>query len=149
MPDKRRLAPVRWRGAGVSGGTSSSDGPPSGPTAGSRSTEQVVAANSITGVTPFRMVLSAGTTSTNSITLPWPGSVVGISFYGGATGGGVFSVYVESILTAATLTWDAASTGDSATFAAGTVPFDAGDVMNLVSSNTQTADVYVYVTFLS
>jgi hypothetical protein len=95
------------------------------------------------------MTLNAGTTSTNSITLPWPGSVVGIGFYGGATGGGVFTVYIESIVTAATLTWSAASIGDSATFASTTVPFDAGDVMYLVSSNTQTADVYVYVTFLS
>jgi hypothetical protein len=95
------------------------------------------------------MVFTASTTSSNTILLPWPGSVVGIGFYGGATGGGTFTVYLDGEETDAALEWVSASTGDSETFAAGTYPFDAGEFLSLRSSNTQTADVYVYVTFLS
>ena len=99
-----------------------------------------------------------GTLATIGVRMPYPGSVIGLSFESNAAktaGTVVFTPYIAGVAQVGTLGWNASNSGAVQTFTPGLMVFNSGDSLDVRATTTSFApttadvDVLVYVSFSS
>ncbi len=157
-----RTTPIRprWRSA-------STGGVPDRDTRDRPATETVSVEQKISGLVPYSFEFAAlsgtvtaqqGTRGNNvsaiSIGAPYAGSIVGLAFASEtvlSAGSATFTAFIAGGASDASIRWTALSS-DEVAFLAGTVPFDAGESLDVRATTTSLApssdiEVILYVTY--